>query len=63
LYSSEAAKRLTQSDSIVNKINEFIKFNGIKKESIKEVIRIAALRSSLPEDSIFARTLDNIIIN
>jgi hypothetical protein len=35
LSTSEAARKLSEGDSISDKINEFIKFNGIKKESLK----------------------------
>lgn len=38
LYTSDIAQRLSEGDSIKHKIMEFIKFNGIKKDSIQAVV-------------------------
>ena len=57
LSTSEAANKLSEGDSITNKINEFIKFNGIKKESLKQVIKLASIRYGDQEDNAYSKTL------
>ena len=61
LQTSEAANKLSEGDSITNKINEFIKFNGIKRESLKQVIKLAQIRYGDQGDNAFSKTLSKLI--
>ena len=40
LFTSERGRKLSEGDPIHEKIKEFMKFNGIKMEQVKEVLRI-----------------------
>ena len=44
VYTSQDAIRLSGSEPINQKINEFMKFNAIAKDSIKQVIRLTVIR-------------------
>ncbi|CDW73679.1 beta-catenin-like protein 1-like [Stylonychia lemnae] len=62
LISSKSAIQLSDADPIDHKINEFIKLNGIKKESLKEVLRLSLARQSdLDEKHLIYQHTENLI--
>jgi hypothetical protein len=60
LQSSPVAEKLSEGDPISLKINEFMKFNGIHKEHISNVVKLAAIRLG-ETDSVYAQNIRKLI--
>ena len=55
LFTSKVADKLSEGDSVRQKITEFMKFNGIRKESIHEVVRMGLVRAG--DESLYNKAL------
>lgn len=55
LQTSQEAEKLSEGDSITGKIKEFMKFNGVSFQQIKQVLRLGLVRAD--EESLYTKAV------
>ena len=61
LNQSSDARKLSEAELISNKITEFIKLNGLKKQSFIEIMRISQIRMNDEENPVMNSLINSII--